>query len=155
MKKLHKAGKKYVWQIVCIFSLLLNLYFLYGIFIALNKEKRDAMMNKNRKITGNYFWNLNGEIEIWDGEKLTHVRITDEHDNLITFLDVSSCKSDKEIHIKMMECFWDYYYKKNERTYFILKKLINRFPYLTQEEHKEFFEKVLNETEHDIYRNKK
>ena len=111
-------------------------------------------MNKNKKITGNYFWNLNGEIEIWDEEKLTHIRITDEYDNLITFLDVRDCKDDKEMHVKMMECFWNYYYKKNEKTYFILKKLINRFPYLTQEEHKDFFEKVLNESKYQIYKNR-
>ena len=105
------------------------------------------MRDKKQKITGNYYWNLNGEIEIWEEDILTHIRITDEKDNLITFLDVRDCKDDKEIHIKMMECFWNYYSKKNEKTYFILKKLINRFPYITQEEHKEFFEKLLNEIE--------
>ncbi len=105
-------------------------------------------MDKKQKIIGNYYWNLNGEIEVWEEDILTHIRVTDENDELITFLDVRDCEDDEEIHLKMMESFWDYYHNKNEETFFILKKIIARFPYFTQEEHKEFFEKVLNKREH-------
>ena len=100
------------------------------------------MMNENQNKTVNYYWNLNGEIEKWEGGRLTHIRITDENDKFIILLDVQDCKNDKEVHFKMMKSFWDYCSVKGEKAYIILKKIIERFPYFTWDEYIEFYDKV-------------
>jgi hypothetical protein len=101
------------------------------------------MMNENQNEAGNYYWNLNGEIEKWKNGRLTHIRITDENGKFITLLDIRDCRNDKEVHFKMMKSFWDYCSVKGEKTYVILKKIIERFPYFTWEEYIEFYDKVL------------
>lgn len=101
-------------------------------------------MTKYQNETAQYYWNLNGEIEKWEEGKLTHIRITDENNSYITLLNIQDCKNDEEVHFKMMKSFWDYCLAKGERTYVILKKIINRFPYFTWKEYIEFYDKVLS-----------
>ena len=102
------------------------------------------MINEFQNETGNYYWNLNGEIEKWEKGKLTHIQITDENETYITLLDIQDCKNDEEVHFKMMKSFLDYCMVKGERTYVILKKIITRFPYFTWKEYIEFYNKVLS-----------
>jgi hypothetical protein len=124
-----------------------NVLFFSGIFLEIKfySKHRNVfiMMNENQNETGDYYWNLNGEIEKWKNGRLTHIRITDENDKFIALLDIRDCRNDKEIHFKMMKSFWDYCSVKGEKTYVILKKIIERFPYFTWEEYIEFYDKVL------------
>ena len=99
-------------------------------------------MNEFQNETGNYYWNLNGEIEKWEKGNLTHIRITDETGKYITLLDIQNCKNAEEVHFKMMKSFWDYCMVKGEKTYVVLKRIITRFPYFTWKEYIEFYDKV-------------
>ena len=100
------------------------------------------VMNEFQNETGNYYWNLNGEIEKWEKGNLTHIRITDETGKYITLLDIQNCKNAEEVHFKMMKSFWDYCMVKGEKTYVVLKRIITRFPYFTWKEYIEFYDKV-------------
>jgi len=117
-------------------------YFL-KLFFIVKHEKLFMRASGNQNETGNYYWNLNGEVEKWEDGRLTHIRITDEKGRFITLLDIQDCKNDKEVHFKMMRSFWDYCSVKEDNTYKILKKIIERFPYFAWREYLEFFDKVL------------
>lgn len=100
------------------------------------------MININQNEAGSYYYNLYGEIERWKNGRLTHVQITDENGRFITLLDIQDCKNDTEIHFKMMKSYWDYCSLKGERAYIILKKIIERFPYINWREYVKFYDKI-------------
>lgn len=89
-----------------------------------------------------YYLNLDGDLERWE-ERLTHIEVTDENGNPITFLEVCDCKTYQEIHFKMMKAFWNHYRTKKEKTNSIIRKIKIRFTYITKEELNNFLEKVI------------